>query len=243
MANAKHLSSAKNINTLQTPIYTAKPNSAFPQIIKIKASRKNQGQQQLISKNVSKSPRRVITIPASTGRWPGKWSCEYLVSLKDLHLDDLAEDGRKDTEVFVSLSLQKHTGFGLSVDGKVVTSIARMCSSCSSPFCRKIDTSICVWVLPDDRDDQSTELPEIGSDDPSVIYVRPGYEADLGSLIQDTIRLQTAVKETCSESCEKSEPKLHYIGDQTKASLDRRWSKLLQLKNTARPVDAQSKSS
>lgn len=48
MANAKHLSSAKNINTLQTPIYTAKPNSAFPQIIKIKASRKNQGQQQLV---------------------------------------------------------------------------------------------------------------------------------------------------------------------------------------------------
>ncbi|XP_021735134.1 large ribosomal RNA subunit accumulation protein YCED homolog 2, chloroplastic-like [Chenopodium quinoa] len=210
----------------------AKSIPSFPQIIKIRASRKNE--EPLITRKASKSPRRVISIPASTGRWPGQWTCEYLVSLKDLQLDDLAEDGRKDTEVFVSLSLQKHAGFGLSVDGKVVTTIARKCSSCSSPYCRTIDTSIRVWVLPDDRDDSSTELPEIGSDDPSVIYVRPGYEADLGSLVQDTIRLQTAVKETCSESCEKSEPKLHYIGDQRTASLDRRWSKLLQLRNANR---------
>ena len=32
----------------------------------------------------------------------------------------------------------------------------------------QIDTSISVWVLPDDRDDSSTQMPEIGSDDPSV---------------------------------------------------------------------------
>lgn len=68
--------------------------------------------------------------------------------------------------------------------------------------------------------------------------MKPGFEADLDSLIQDTIRLTTSVKvlvhilflyrekrsrkkkkmidtdfilflqETCSESCEKSEPKL-----------------------------------
>lgn len=232
MATASHLSSAKNINTLQIPIYPAKPKSNFPQIIKVRASRKSEGP--LITRKASKSPRRVITIPASSGRWPGKWTCEYLVSLKDLQLDDLAEDGRKDTEVFVSLSLQKHTGFGLSVDGKVVTNIARKCSSCSTPYCRMIDTSICVWVLPDGRDDPSTEMPEIGGDDPSVIFVKPGYEADLDSLIQDTIRLQTAVKGTCSESCEKSEPKLHYIGVQKTASLDRRWSRLLQLRNTTR---------
>lgn len=59
-----------------------------------------------ITKKASKS-RRVITIPATTGRWPGNWTCEYLVSLKDLQLDDLAEDGRKHTEVFISLNLQK----------------------------------------------------------------------------------------------------------------------------------------
>lgn len=147
-------------------------------------------------------------------------------------MDDLAEDGRKDTKVFVTLSLHKHTGFGLSVDGRVMASIARKCSSCSSPYCRKIDTSVCVWVLPDGRVDPSTEIPEIGGDDPSVIYVKPGSEADLDALIKDTIRLQTAVKETCSESCENSEPKLHYIGDESTASLERRWSRLLQLRNT-----------
>lgn len=234
MEKASHLSSSKNINPLfQTPKYPTKINSIFSQITRIKASRKNQEPTPLIAKRGSKSPRRLISIPASSGKWPGKWTCEYIVSLKDLQLEDLAEDGRKDTEVFVSLSLQKHTGFGLSVDGRVISSIARICTSCSSPFCRKIDTSICVWVLPDgrDSDDSSTQMPQIGGDDPSVIYVKPGYEADLDSLIQDTIRLQTAVKETCSESCEKSEPKLHYIGDQRTASLERRWSSLLQLRN------------
>ncbi|XP_010688733.2 large ribosomal RNA subunit accumulation protein YCED homolog 2, chloroplastic isoform X1 [Beta vulgaris subsp. vulgaris] len=232
MANATHLSSSKNIKPLQTSIHPPKTKHTFPQIIKITASRKDE--LPLITNNASKTRRRVITIPASTGRWHGKWSCEYIISLKDLQLDDLAEDGRKHTEVFVTLSLQKHTGFGLSVDGRVVTSIARICSSCSSPYCRKIDTGICVWVLPDGRDDASSDMPEIGSDDPSVIYVKPGCEAELDSLIKDTIRLQTAVKETCSESCEKSEPKLHYIGDQRTASLDRRWSGLLQLRKNIR---------
>ncbi|XP_057525919.1 large ribosomal RNA subunit accumulation protein YCED homolog 2, chloroplastic [Amaranthus tricolor] len=231
MANASHLSSSKNINPLHNTIHPRKPKLSIPQIINVKASRKNEALP-LITKRASKS-RRVITIPATTGRWPGKWTCEYLISLKDLQLDDLAEDGRKDTEVFVSLSLQKHTGFGLSVDGRVLTNIVRKCSSCSSRYCRTIDTSICVWVLPDGRADPSTELPEIGGDDPSVIYCKPGYEADLDALIQDTIRLQIAVKETCSESCEKSEPKLHYIGAQRTASLDMRWATLLQLRNSS----------
>ncbi|XP_074273756.1 large ribosomal RNA subunit accumulation protein YCED homolog 2, chloroplastic [Silene latifolia] len=229
MAKAIQLSSAKNINTLETPFYLAHPKSSSPKIIKlITATKKVDGP--LIAKRASKVRRRVITIPAaSTGRYPGKWTCEYLISLKDLQLHDLAEDGRKGTEVFVTLSLHKHAGFGLSVEGRVITNIARKCSSCSSPYCRKIDTSIRVWVLPNDGDDSST-LPEIGGDDPSVIYVKPGCEADLDSLIQDTIRLQIAVRETCSEECANAEPKLHYIGDQTTASLDQRWSKLLHLR-------------
>ncbi|KAK1401786.1 hypothetical protein POM88_001391 [Heracleum sosnowskyi] len=43
---------------------------------------------------------------------------------------------------------------------------------------------------------------------PRVIYVNPGCEADLDSLVQDTIRLTTSVEETCSELCKKAEPKL-----------------------------------
>ncbi|XP_042010925.1 uncharacterized protein LOC121759421 [Salvia splendens] len=60
-----------------------------------------------------------------------------------------------------------------------------------------------------------------------VIYVRPGYEADLDSLIQDTVRLATSVKETC----EKAEPKLHHIGAMNAPSIDR-WNKLLELKKS-----------
>ncbi|KAH9620464.1 hypothetical protein KSS87_021760 [Heliosperma pusillum] len=192
MAKAIQLSSAKNINTLETPFYLSNPKSCYPKHIKIvTATRKNDGP--LIAKRASKVRRRVITIPASTGRWPGKWTCEYLTSLRDLQLHDLAEDGRKATEVFITLSLHKHAGFGVSVEGRVFTNIVRKCSSCSSLYCREIDTSIRVWVLPENGDDSST-LPEIGGDDPSVIYVKPGCEADLDSLIKDTIRLQIAVK-------------------------------------------------
>uniref|UniRef100_A0A7C8ZGF4 Large ribosomal RNA subunit accumulation protein YceD n=1 Tax=Opuntia streptacantha TaxID=393608 RepID=A0A7C8ZGF4_OPUST len=232
MEKAIHLSSSKSINPLfQTPKCPTSPKPFFPQIISFKASRKQEEPAPLIAKKGSKSPRRLISIPVSSTRWNGSWTCEYVVSLKDLHLDDLAEDGLKDAKVFISLSIQRHTGFGLSVDGRVITSITRKCSSCSSPFCRKIDTNIYVWVLPNQRDDPSTQMPEIGGDDPSVVYVKPGCEADLDSLIQDTIRLQTAIEETCSEPCEKSEPKLHDIGVQSRPSLEKRWSCLLQLRN------------
>ena len=60
-----------------------------------------------IAKKGSKSPRRLISIPVSSTRWNGSWTCEYVVSLKDLHLDDLAEDGLKDAKVFISLSIQR----------------------------------------------------------------------------------------------------------------------------------------
>ncbi|GMH11928.1 hypothetical protein Nepgr_013769 [Nepenthes gracilis] len=158
----------------------------------------------MIAKRASRAPRRLVTVPTSTGGWPGIWTCDYLFSLKDLHLEDLAEDGKAGTEVSVSLCIQKHTGFGLSVYGRILTSMARKCSNCSSPYCNKIDVNFNVWV----------------------IYVTPGYEADLDSLIRDTIRLQISVKGTCSESCEKSEPKLHYIGTQRTSSLDRRISSI-----------------
>ncbi|KAK9691391.1 hypothetical protein RND81_09G194400 [Saponaria officinalis] len=231
MAKSIHLTSSKTINPIKTPFYLPNSSSCYPQFAKLIRSAKKI-EAPLIAKRVSKSGRRAVTIPASTGRWPGKWTCEYVISLKDLQLHDLAEDGCYGTEVFVTLSLQKHTGFGLSVYGRVITNIARKCASCSTPYSRKIDTSMSVWVLPDGGDDTST-IPEIGGDDPSVIYVKPGCEAELDSLIQDTIRLQVAVKETCSERCEKSEPKLHYIGAQKTASLDQRWSRLLHLRKAS----------
>ncbi|KZV21329.1 hypothetical protein F511_24510 [Dorcoceras hygrometricum] len=65
-----------------------------------------------------------------------------------------------------------------------------------------------------------------------VIYVKPGCEADLDSLIQETIYIATSIRETCSEACENSEPKLQHIGAQNVASIDKRWHKLLELKST-----------
>ncbi|XP_050230906.1 large ribosomal RNA subunit accumulation protein YCED homolog 2, chloroplastic [Mercurialis annua] len=180
-----------------------------------------------------KNPRRLITISTGDSKWHGKWNCDYLISLRDLNLEDLIEeDEQKDAEVSVNLSIQKHASFGFSVDGRIVTSFTRKCSNCSSPYCRQIDTSFNVWVLPSNNKHNGDELqlPEIGGDDPSVIYVKPGSEANLDSLVQDTIRLTTSVKDSCSESCEKSEPKLHYIGRQNAASIDKRWSRLLELK-------------
>ncbi|GAB4842819.1 hypothetical protein Ancab_012796 [Ancistrocladus abbreviatus] len=240
MAKPSHLMSAKNINPSTLHPSNAKPSFLIRQnnifTTRANPSRRNQRQPFLIScrKASRGSPRRLVTVSTSSGngRWPGKWTCDYIFSLKDLHLEDLAEDGRFDTQVSVTLSLQKHAGFGLSVDGRIVTSIARRCSNCSSPYCSQIDTNFDVWVLPSSKDDRAIQLPEIGGDDPSVIYVKPGCEADLDSLIQDTIRLQTSVKGTCSESCEKSEPKLHYIGAPRMASLDKRWSRLLELRKS-----------
>ncbi|KAJ0096173.1 hypothetical protein Patl1_15853 [Pistacia atlantica] len=95
----------------------------------------------------------------------------------------------------------QHASFGFSVDGRIISSFTRKCSNCSSPYCRE------------------------------VIYVKPGYQAELDSLVQDTIRLTTTVKDTCSESCEKSDPKIQYIGAQNTASVDKRWGRLLELRN------------
>ncbi|KAL5168950.1 Large ribosomal RNA subunit accumulation protein YCED 2, chloroplastic [Glycine soja] len=92
-----------------------------------------------------------------------------------------------------------------------------------------IDAKFNVWVLIARRDDRKIPLPDIGGD-PNVIYVRPGYEVDLDSLVQDAIRLNSVVKDTCSELCEKSEGTIQYITGQGQASVDKRWSRLLELK-------------
>ncbi|XP_055804091.1 large ribosomal RNA subunit accumulation protein YCED homolog 2, chloroplastic [Solanum dulcamara] len=221
------ISSRSCVNTTIPKREPTKPSFYFPP----RATNIKGNDLSLITKRSKKGCKRLVTISSSDGRWRGEWNCDYIFSLRDLQLEDLAEDGQTDTQVSIQLSIHKHAGFGLSVDGRIITSFTRKCSNCSSPYCREIDTSFKVWVLPSSRDKGCTdELPLLSWDDPSVIYVKPGFEAGLDSLIQDTIRLTTSVKETCSESCEKSEPKLQPLGKQNAASIDRRWSRLLELK-------------
>ncbi|KAF3787749.1 hypothetical protein EJ110_NYTH07634 [Nymphaea thermarum] len=161
--------------------------------------------------------RRLITISTSDCKYQGQWTYDFVFTLRELQLDDLAEEGQGDAE---------HTGFGYSIDGKVTSSFTRKCSNCFCKYIKEIDTTFNVWVLPSK---ESHSMPEIGGDDPSVIYVKPGTEADLDSLIQDTIRLYTSVKGTCSDACDKLGPKLQYIGPKEKP-FDKRWSRLLEIK-------------
>ncbi|KAJ0037953.1 hypothetical protein Pint_22672 [Pistacia integerrima] len=198
MAETIHFMSARHINQVFKQWPTKSPKL---QTSKICAAAFKKNDFSLITKKSSKSPRRLITISTSDGRWHTNWSTEYLVSLQDLQLEDLVEDEHKDANVSINLSIQKHASFGFSVDGRIISSFTRKCSNCSSPYCRE------------------------------VIYVKPGYQAELDSLVQDTIRLTTTVKDTCSESCEKSDPKIQYIGAQNTASVDKRWGRLLELRN------------
>ncbi|GLT61154.1 hypothetical protein SLA2020_338790 [Shorea laevis] len=217
MAEAWHVLSARNIVNPTPSPFPAKTKSLklASQSLRIRASSKRNG--------FSRTPRRLITISPSDGRWHGKWTCDYHLSLRDLRLQDLVEGEHKNAEVFVKLCIDKHASFGLSVDGRILTSFTRNCSICSSPYCREIDTNFNVWVLPPSRENSANQLPEIGGDDPSL--------TELDSLVQETILLTISIKDTCSELCERSEPTLQYAGGQKVCSPDKRWSRLLELKN------------
>ncbi|KAL2518550.1 Protein of unknown function (DUF177) [Abeliophyllum distichum] len=190
-------------------------------------------------KKSSKTQQSLIRISASEGRWDGQWNSQYNLSLQQLQLQDLLlmeefnHNAHKNTPVSITLCIQKHTGFGLSVEGRIMTCFTSKCCNCCTPFLRQIDSTFKAWVLPSrssrQRDSTDQQLPEIG-----VIYVKPGCEADLDSLIQDTIRLAISVKKTCSDSCDKSEPKLLHLGSRNAASVDRRWNRLLELKNAGK---------
>nr|POF24821.1 hypothetical protein CFP56_49075 [Quercus suber] len=210
MAEVGHLVSARNVSPIPSSYPTKAKSLKFQCRIRA-ASKRNDFS--LIKRKSSRNPRRMIKISTSDGRWQGEWTCDYLLSLKDLRLQDLVEDEhKKDAQVFINLTIHKHASFGLSVDGRILTSFTRKCSICASPYCREIDTTF------------------------NVIYVKPGYEADLDSLVQDTIRLTTSVKDTCSELCERSNPTLQYIGGQYAGSSDKRWSRLLELRNAYRSL-------
>ncbi|GMP92504.1 hypothetical protein CsSME_00042707 [Camellia sinensis var. sinensis] len=110
----------------------------------------------LIRRKNQRSPRRLVKIATSSsnkGRWNGKWTSEYIFSLQQLHLQDLVEDdedgdgngndngngGGRDTQVSITLSIEKHASFGLSVNGRIIiTSLTRKCCNCSSPYSRKV---------------------------------------------------------------------------------------------------------
>ncbi|KAE8650911.1 large ribosomal RNA subunit accumulation protein YCED homolog 2, chloroplastic [Cucumis sativus] len=228
MAEAGHLvTTARNINSISSSFNKAAPKPST-QTFKIKASSKRND----ISLRSNKTTRRLITISTAGSRWQGKWTCDYLLSLRDLNLEDLVEDENKNAHVFINLCIEKHASFGFTVDGRINTSFTRKCCACSSPYCREINANFNVLVLSSNRANREIHLPDIGGDDPSVIYVKPGLEADLDSLVRDTIRLTTSTKDTCSEMCEKSQPTVQYIGAQNAASIDKRWSRLLELRKS-----------
>ncbi|KAG0526699.1 hypothetical protein BDA96_06G168400 [Sorghum bicolor] len=160
-----------------------------------------------------------------------QWSSDIELTLRQLHLDDLIEDGQRDADVLVHLLVQQHTQFGMSIKGRVLTSFRKICDSCSLPYCTNIDERFNLTVLSSTRRDQSG-LPDLGDTDPSVIYVRPGDEVDLDSVIQETVRLTASAKSSCSETCEKSTVVWQYGGSQKKKISSQRWSKLLDLKKT-----------
>ncbi|KAM1067468.1 hypothetical protein ACFX2J_022471 [Malus domestica] len=221
MAEVGNLLSARHIKLLSVTPANPKFSASVSRSFTIRASSKRNSLSLGNKKNSrSSSPRSVIRLSTADGKWHGNWSCDYILSLQDLRLDDLIEDeNTHDAQISVNLCVHKHASFGFSVDGRILTSFNRKCSNCSSTYCRKIDTQFNVWVLSSSRDEHT------------VIYVKPGNEAELDSLIQDTIRLATSIKDTCSELCEKSYPTVQYIGGKSTASVDKRWSRLLELKN------------
>ncbi|XVE85627.1 hypothetical protein DITRI_Ditri17bG0105400 [Diplodiscus trichospermus] len=161
MAEASSLvsSAAGKINQIpssfQSKLNPHKVQSDNVNITRFKTASKKHDYSSLINKKDCRSisRRRLITISTADGRWHGTWSCDYLVSLKDLNLDDLVEDDeRKDALVSINLCIHKHASFGLSVDGRIITSFTRKCSICSSPYSREIDTNFNVWVLASNKD-------------------------------------------------------------------------------------------
>lgn len=134
MAEAGHLVTARNINSISSSFNRSAPKSAT-QTFKIKASSKRND---ISLRRSNKTSRRLITISTSGSRWQGKWTCDYLLSLQDLNLEDLVEDEHKNAHVFINLCIEKHASFGFTVDGKINTSFTRKCCTCSLPYCREV---------------------------------------------------------------------------------------------------------
>jgi len=59
--------------------------------------------------------KRLITLSPSEGKWNGNWKTQYDVSLRDLQLQDLVEDGPPNSRVSVDLSVQRVTIFSTTM--------------------------------------------------------------------------------------------------------------------------------
>ncbi|KAJ8546611.1 hypothetical protein K7X08_037211 [Anisodus acutangulus] len=95
------ISSRSCINTIPRGQPT-KPFFYFP----TKASLKG-NDLSLITKRSQRVSKRLVRISTSEGRWHGEWNSDYIFSLRDLQLEDLAEDAHRDTQVSINLSIHK----------------------------------------------------------------------------------------------------------------------------------------
>lgn len=59
------------------------------------------------ARKAPRAPRRLITISTSDGKWHGEWNCDYMFTLRELGVADVAEGGQGDSKVLISLVIHK----------------------------------------------------------------------------------------------------------------------------------------
>lgn len=221
---------------------TSKPhrvqNKKYPPLVVSCSGLKKEAQKsKKIVRNAAEKARQrtLIKIPTSDRKWGDEWTASYVVTLRELGLADLAyEDGEQDKPVSIGLSIQKHASFGLSIQGIITTSFNAQCTSCFSLYHREIDANFSVLVLPCRKSRKEVGIPEIGGNDSSVIYVKPGCEAILDSLVKDSIRLTASAKDTCTELCASSSRTWQCRSSDSdgEVAYDERWSRLLEIRDS-----------
>ena len=65
------------------------------------------GEKRTAAKKAPRAPRRLITISTADGRWQGEWYCDFVYSLRELGVADVADLGQADSNVLISLVVQK----------------------------------------------------------------------------------------------------------------------------------------
>lgn len=179
-----------------------------------------------------KSSRGLITLKRSEGKWTDSWTSGHITSLEALGLKDLVSDAEADgsnDEVVVTLSIQKHAGFGYSVDGRVISSVSRQCSYCCAKCSNQVDASFSAWCIPTNSSFSHFQKAGEVNDDPSIIYFPPGREeAILDDFVRDTIRLSCSTGAVCSDACEKSGLGKWEFDDDKRSSVDKRWLPILK---------------
>lgn len=115
-----------------------------------------------------KSSGGLITLKRSEGKWTDSWTSEHITSLEALGLKDLVSEAEgSNGEVVVTLSIQKHAGFGYGVDGRVISSVSRQCSYCCAKCSNQVDASFNAWCIPTDSSFSNFQKAGEVDDDPS----------------------------------------------------------------------------